>query len=106
MSLDTDVTGFLLGVLESPTAVTGNGTLAGGGAVPLFDPILGAGLEDVVSTSTAASAATTAAMLGNLTGSVATTPGLMDPFMASTYDKLRCGHFTVVDKKLQFTIGK
>ena len=100
MSLDTDVTGFLLGVLEQPPMLSSNATT-------FLDPIVSAGIEDAVSSSTTTTTTTEAAAVWglNLTSS-SSSPAAMDPFMASTYDKLKCGHFTVVDKKLHFTIGE
>lgn len=99
MSFETDMTGYLMGVLDAPpTAPNATLSLAGPAAV---DPLFGVASEpsstEAVTTSLAVNLTTLASNLDLATSSAA-----LDPFKA----KLRCGHFTVVDRKIRFTIGK
>ena len=107
MSLDSDMTSFLLGVMPPapPNTTDVLSGLAGTGSVvdTGFDAVTGGG-GGGGGTFDGFSTPVDSGMEANFSTIATSTLSTMDPFMASTYDKLKCGHFTLVEKKLHFTI--
>ncbi|TRY77068.1 hypothetical protein TCAL_00022 [Tigriopus californicus] len=84
------------------SGIAGLSSIAGGFDDAVLDGVVGVGVEaldypDYVMDPTFDSNFSTIPTLS----SPGTSP--VDPFIAMTYDRLNCGHFTVLDKKLHFT---